>query len=150
MKHRELTDELQEKALLYAAGALDEREREEYSRHLEEDNCAVCKAEVLESEAAAQSLAIMLPLQTPSESAKRRLLARVEAASASSRRPSSARARPALAWAGWLAAAAALILAAVFLNTNAGLREEVRSLSARVAQLESQVNETQVRLAFYT
>src|SRR5678816_3736574 len=132
MRHQQLTDELQERALLYAAGALDEPERTEYSRHLEEDNCAVCKAEVLESEAAAQSLAMMLPIQTPSESVKRRLLARAEAASASSRRPASpgsARARPALVWAGWLAAAEELMLEAVVLNTNAGLREEVRAIS---------------------
>lgn len=151
MKHRELTDELQEKAILYAAGALDEREREEYARHLQEDNCAICKAEVLESEAAAQSLTIMLPMQTPSESVKRRLLGRAEAASFPARGTVPVlRPRPVVAWGGWVAAVAALILAAVFLYTNAGLRDEVRSLNARVAELESQVNETQVRLAFYT
>jgi anti-sigma-K factor RskA len=148
MKHDQLTDELQEKAILYAAGALEEREREEYSRHLEEDNCAVCRAEVLESEAAAQSLAMMLPMQTPSETVKRRLLARAEAGTLAARRRTSVeRSRPALAWGGWLAAAAALVLAAVFLNTNAGLRDEVQTLNARVAELESQVNTQQVRLA---
>lgn len=151
MKHHQLTDELQEKAILYAAGALEEREREEYSRHLQEDNCAVCRAEVLESEAAAQSLAMMLPMQTPSETVKRRLLARAEAETlAARRRPSVERSRPALAWSGWLAAAAALVLAAVFLNTNAGLRDEVQSLNARVAELESQVNAQQVRFAIFT
>jgi anti-sigma-K factor RskA len=140
MKHQQLTDELQERAMLYAAGALDEAERTEYSRHLEEDDCAVCIAEVLESEAAAQSLAMMLPTQTPSESVKRRLLERAEGTRVAERpRPAEERRRPAFAWGGWLVAAAALVLTAVFLNLNAGLRQEVQSLNAQVVQLESQI-----------
>src|SRR4030095_1359354 len=140
MRHQQLTEELQEKAILYAAGALDEDERREYERHLDEDNCTVCRGEVRESEAAAQSLAIMLPTQTPSESVKRRLMERAEAASLTGRRrPSAERSKPPLAWGGWLAAAAAAVLAAVFFNTNAGLREEVQSLNARVVELESEM-----------
>jgi anti-sigma-K factor RskA len=142
MRHQQLTDELQEKALLYAAGALDETERDEYSRHLEEDDCAVCKAEVRESEAAAQSLSMMLPMETPSESVKRELLARAA--------PRVERPRSAFAWGGWVAAAAALVLAAVLLNWNSGLREEVQTLNARVDELESQVSEQQVRIATLT
>ena len=140
MRHQQLTDELQERASLYAAGALDEREREEFSRHLEEDDCAVCRAEVLESETAAQSLAIMLPMQTPSDSVKRRLLARAEAASFSARRRSSEeRTRPVIAWSGWLAAAAALLLVAFFFNQNSRLREDMASLtSSRVVNLAGQ------------
>ena len=142
MRHQQLTDELQEKAILYAAGALDEDERREYERHLDEDNCTVCRGEVRESEAAAQSLTIMLPMQTPSESVKRRLIERAEAASLTGRsRQSAERSKPAFAWGGWLAAAAAAVLAAVFFNTNAGLREEVQSLNARVVELESQMTE---------
>ncbi len=148
MRHQQLTDELQEKAILYAAGALDEDERREYERHLDEDNCTVCRGEVRESEAAAQSLAIMLPMQTPSESVKRRLIERAEAASLPGRRRHSAeRSKPAFAWGGWLAAAAAAVLAAVFFNTNAGLREEVQSLNTRVVELESQMTTQQTLLA---
>jgi anti-sigma-K factor RskA len=140
MRHQQLTDELQEKAILYAAGALDEDERREYERHLDEDNCTVCRGEVRESEAAAQSLALTLPMQTPSESVKRRLMERAEAASLTGRRrPSAERSKPAFAWGGWLAAAAAAVLAAVFFNTNAGLREEVESLNRRVVELESEM-----------
>ena len=140
MKHQQLTGELHERALLYAAGALDEPERTEYSRHLEEDDCAVCKAEVLESEAAAQSLAMMLPLQTPSESVKQRLLARAEATRVAERpRVVEERRRSPFAWGGWLAAAAALVLAALLLNLNARLRQQVESLNAQVVQLESQI-----------
>jgi hypothetical protein len=46
---------------------------------------------------------------------------------------------PAFAWGGWLAAAAAAVLAVVFFNTNAGLREEVESLNRRVVELESEM-----------
>ena len=149
MRHQQLTDELQERALLYAAGALDEREREEFSRHLEEDDCAVCRAEVLESETAAQSLAITLPMQTPSDSVKRRLLARAEAASFAARsRPSTERTRPVIAWSGWLAAAAALLLVAFFFNSNLRLRE-LTSPSTRVVELEGQGTTPQARARIY-
>jgi len=151
MKHQQLTDELQERALLYAAGALDEPQRSEYSRHLQEDDCTVCITEVLESEAAAQSLAMMLPTQSPSDSVKRRLLARAEAERVAERpRPVVEHRKPAFAWGGWLAAAAALILAAVFLYLNAGLRQEVQSLNARVVQLESQVTAQRTLLVSLT
>jgi anti-sigma-K factor RskA len=151
MKHQQLTGELQERALLYAAGALDEPERTEYSRHLQEDDCTVCKAEVLESEATAQSLAMMLPMQTPSESVKQRLLSRAQALRENERpRPAVQPKRSAFAWGGWLVAAAALVLAAVFLNFNAGLRQEVQSLNARVMDLESQVTAQRTLLVSLT
>lgn len=156
MKHHQLTDELQEKAILYASGALDATEREEYYRHLQDDNCTICRAEVLESEAAAQSLAMMLPMQTPSESVKHRLLARAEAASLAGRtRPSAERSRPRFTWAGWLVAAAALLVLAVFINTNRGLTEQVAYLrglvspSTRVVNLAGQGGTPQARARIY-
>src|SRR5262245_8774352 len=131
MKHRQLTDDLQEKAILYASGAMDEAERAEYARHLEEDNCSICRAEVGESEAAAQSLVLTLPLQTPSPSVKQRLVARAEADSFSGRRQQSIqRGKPALAWLPWVVGAAALLVLAVFINTNRGLREQLANLEA--------------------
>src|SRR5688572_21241295 len=151
MKHLELTGELQEKALLYAAGALDEIERDEYSRHLEQDGCAVCLAEVRESEAAAQSLAMLLPMQSPSDAVKQRLLARAGAAMQSAEvLPFPERRRPSFSWIGWAAAAASLVLAAILLNWNAGLRQEVETLNARVVELESQITEQQTLLASLT
>ena len=151
MRHQQLTDELQERAMLYAAGALDEPERTEYSRHLQEDDCAVCIAEVLESEAAAQSLAMMLPTQTPSASVKQRLLERAEATRAGERpRPVPEPRRPAFAWGGWLAAAAALAVAGVLLGLNLGLRQEVESLNARIVQLESRVSAQNTLLVMAT
>jgi len=149
MKHDELTDELQEQAILYAAGALDEEEREKYKRHLEEDDCTVCRAEVVESESAVQSLTFTLPVQTPSDSVKQRLLARAEAASFSARR-SPERVKPAYSWGGWLVAAAALVLLAVLFNLNMGLRGQVQSLNARVVELESRMNAQQTLIASFT
>jgi len=154
MRHQQLTDELQERAMLYAAGALDEPERTEYSRHLQEDDCAVCIAEVLESEAAAQSLAMMLPTQTPSASVKQRLLERVEATRATRPeerpRPFPEPRRTASAWGGWLAAAAALAVAGVLLGLNLGLRQEVKSLNAQIMQLESRVSAQNTLLVMAT
>ena len=150
MKHQQLTHELSERAMLYAAGALEEPELSEYSRHLAEDDCAVCKAEVLESEAAAQSLAIMLPVQTPSGSVKQRLLAQVDTARQTERPRPAERRMPAFGWIGWLAAAAALLVAGVFVNLNLGLREEVRSLNAEVVALESQITAQRTLLVSLT
>jgi len=157
MRHQQLTDELQERAMLYAAGALDESERTEYSRHLQEDDCAVCIAEVLESEAAAQSLAMMLPTQTPSASVRQRLLERAEATRATRTARDEERPRPvpeprrtASAWGGWLAAAAALAVAGVLLGLNLGLRQEVKSLNAQIMQLESRVSAQNTLLVMAT
>jgi len=152
MKHHQLTDELQEKAILYASGAMDEAERAEYARHLEEDNCSICRAEALESEEAAQSLVLTLPLQTPSPSVKQRLVARAEADSFSGRRQQSVRReKPAFSWAPWLVAAAALLVLAVFINTNRSLREQLASLtsSTKIVNLAGQGATAQARARIY-
>src|SRR5262245_11266384 len=75
MKHLQLTDELQEQASLYASGAMSESERRAYARHLEEDNCAVCRREAQEFQAAAGFLGLGLDPLTPSASVKERLMA---------------------------------------------------------------------------
>ena len=56
-QHQQITDELQEKASLFAAGALTNAERADFARHLEEDDCAVCRTEVGEFESAVNLLA---------------------------------------------------------------------------------------------
>src|SRR5574341_272708 len=120
MKHLQLTDELQEKASIYAAGAMPEDERREYMRHLEEDGCTVCTGEVRELQSTASLFGFSLPLETPSETVKSRLMAQAEAAA---QRP-SARPRP---WVVWtrilyeLAGAAAFILLFVVIRENSEL-----------------------------
>jgi anti-sigma-K factor RskA len=147
MKHLQLTAELQERAILYAAGALDENERREFAKHLDEDNCEVCRSEVLDSEAAAQSLLMSLPVQTPSESVKKRLLAQAEVSAATQPPHRKERKSPFFALAGWLAAAASVVLLISTYNSNTSLRDQVDALNSRVAQLESEVGGQELKLA---
>ena len=138
--------------MLYAAGALEEGERDEYSRHLEEDDCAVCRgrssrirsrgAIPCNDVADANAFRVRKTAVDGSGGEQHRDVERVA-------RPVERRS-PAFAWVGWLAAAAALVLAAVFLNWNAGLRQEVQSLNARVVELESQITEQRTLLATLT
>src|SRR5215475_849562 len=95
-KHVQLTDELQEKASIYAAGAMPEDERREYARHLEEDGCAVCRREVQELQSTASLFGFSLPLETPSPSAKARLMAQAEAQS-----PRAVPKKSASSWIAW-------------------------------------------------
>src|SRR5262249_16374308 len=85
MRHELLTDDLQQQASLYAAGAMTERERKEYARHLEEDQCAVCLSEVNELQSAVSMLAFSAPSRTPSPSVQQRL--REQARNMASSRP---------------------------------------------------------------
>src|SRR5437667_10273067 len=74
MRHDQLTDDLQEQATLYAAGAMTESERKEYARHLEEDQCAVCLSEVNELQSAVSMLAFSTASRSPSPSVQQRML----------------------------------------------------------------------------
>lgn len=150
MRHSQLTDDLQEQASLYAAGALPEDERKEYARHLEEDQCAVCQAEVTELQSATGLLAFGLPEQAPSPAVRERLLeqarntAPVRPASSVGRRP-------------WLliwvqaAALAVLVLVAIVLNQdNSRLHMLTDSLLSRIAQLENQLSQERTFLVSLT
>jgi len=74
MKHDEFTDDLRERASLYAAGAMTEAERLEYVRHLEEDQCQVCLAEVNELQSAISMLAFSVRPSSPSPDIKAKLM----------------------------------------------------------------------------
>jgi anti-sigma-K factor RskA len=146
MKHLQLTDELQEQASLYASGAMTESERREYARHLEEDNCDVCRTEAREFHAAASLLAAGLDQMTPSPSVKTRLMAQVPAATALvADKPRR--------WIIWLAAleavAASLLLFMVF-RDNAQLRDSTQTLRTRISQLEARLEEQQLLMATFT
>src|SRR5262245_1651843 len=141
-KHAHLTDELLEKASLFAAGALPEDERREYVRHLEEDNCEVCANEARELQTPANFLSLHIPVETPSARVKERLMERVQ---------SSAVVRPMprrwVQWTAGLTAVAASAALVFVLNDNAQLRRLTDSLSSRIAQLESQLSGQRARLA---
>jgi anti-sigma-K factor RskA len=142
MKHLQTSSELQERALLFAIGALPEDERREYLRHLEDDGCEVCLAESLEFQSTAQSLAQSLPPATPSPLVKQRLMAQVRVESGTSVSPVVVRDWPrshAWYWLEKLVLAAAVVVLAITASINSGLRREVSTLTGRIAELEGQV-----------
>jgi anti-sigma-K factor RskA len=148
MKHRELTDDLQERASLYAAGAMTDSERLEYARHLEEDQCAVCQAEVKERQSAISFLAFTVPPSSPSPRVKVRLMEQARNAA-----PVVEESQPRLRWIQWataLAAVASIAIAFLLLRANNDLRQEADLLRSRVAQLEVQLAEQRSTVALLT
>jgi anti-sigma-K factor RskA len=150
MRHSHLTEDLQEQASLYAAGAMPESERAEYLRHLEGDQCSVCLAEVNELQSAIGMLAFTVPEASPSPDVRRRLL---KQARSSLPPPSS---RPSFFRRNWLAltagSLAAVSLVALFAvaRANEGLRRTTEALRSRIDQLEVQIAEQRTQLAGLT
>ena len=148
MKHTELTDDLQERASLYAAGAMTDSERAEYARHLQEDQCTVCQAEVKELQSAISYFAFTLPQSSPSPAVKTRLMEQARNSA-----PVMQRSRRGFRWIQWLSAAAALAAIAVAMvlsRTNTDLRHEADLLRSRIAQLEVQLAGQQNTIATLT
>jgi anti-sigma-K factor RskA len=146
MKHSHITDELQEKASIYALGAMPEDERNEYVRHLQEDDCAVCLQEVREMESTASLLTFSVPLSDPSPAVKERLMSQARSKAV----PRTETPPRRWAWLAGLSAAAAAILLVVALQNNAELRQLADSLRTRVAQLESELSEQRLLVATLT
>jgi anti-sigma-K factor RskA len=146
MRHSRLTDELQEKASIYAAGAMPEDERREYARHLEEEDCTVCREEVRELQSAVNFLTFSLPLETPSASVKARLMAQAAPAVRLERAP----ARSWITWGASLAAVAASLALVVALRDNSQLRRLADSMNDRITQLESVITQQRMTLASLT
>jgi len=148
MRHTELTDDLQERASLYAAGAMTDSERLEYARHLDEDQCSVCQAEVKELQSAMSMLAFSVPSSSPSATVKVRLMQQArQAVPVSQPRPAGFR------WLQWTTAIIALTSVAVALSlmrTNTELRRETDALKSRIARLEVQLGEQQTIIATLT
>jgi anti-sigma-K factor RskA len=148
MKHTQLTDDLQEQASLYAAGAMTESEREQYSRHLEEDGCAVCRSEVTELQSSISLLAFSLPSSSPSPSVKARLMQQAQSA-----RPAMLRPQTRLRWFDWITAAvavASIAIAFVVTRTNVELRRTTAQLNSRVTELEGELAEERRNLVALT
>jgi anti-sigma-K factor RskA len=149
MRHTELNDELQQAASLFAAGAMTQGEREEYERHLEEDGCAVCRAEVNELQSAISLLAYTAPSATPSPEVKTRVLAEAQKSL-----PQPARKRAfVFAWPQWAAAAmtAVSIASALYLaRVNSELERQKVELNSTIAQLEIQLLRQQNSIAMLT
>jgi len=138
MKHFELTNELQERASLYAAGALPESERAEYEHHVEEDQCDVCRAEIDELQAVMALTALSVPPAMPPAGVKDRLMEQARSASPRKRRIPVFRRR----WLELITRAVAIAATVVVLFTlrgNNALRRLNDVLMNRISQLEAQV-----------
>ncbi|HYR86909.1 MAG TPA: anti-sigma factor [Terriglobia bacterium] len=149
MRHSQLTDDLQERASLYAAGALPESERMEYARHIDEDQCVVCRNEVDELQAVMAFVASDVPPASPSPSVKIRLLEQARGASPVRPRPSFLRQR-------WLelitsaAAVAALVVLGAAVRANNELQHLADVLASRISQLEVEVSQQRTYIATVT
>jgi anti-sigma-K factor RskA len=141
MKHSHITDDLQEQASLYAAGAMTDTERLEYQRHLEDDQCAVCQAEVNELQSAASMLAFTATPVAPSPAVRGRLMEQARSAASRSESRSTI---PLLrrSWTELIAVAAALgamVVAFAAVRSSSELKQLNGELTSRVARLEVQL-----------
>jgi anti-sigma-K factor RskA len=151
MRHTQLTEDLQGQASLYAAGAMTESEREEYARHLEEDQCVVCLSEVNELRSAISMLAFSTASATPSPSVRQRLME--QARSVAPARPVSSIPFLLRHWVQLLTSTVAIGAIAVTLaatRANNELRRLTQVLNSRVAQLEVEIAQNRTYMATLT
>ena len=150
MRHEQLTDDLQEQASLFAAGAMTESERKEYARHLEEDQCAVCLSDVNELQSAVSMLAFSTASRSPSPSVQQRLREQVSVASGRPIRSHSLLRRFWVDLIASSAAIAAIVVAFAVTRANTELRGLIDVLNSRVAQLEVQLSQNRTYIATLT
>lgn len=149
MTHEEVRNSID----AWALGALPEAEARAVEAHLE--TCAECQAEARALAGVAAGLAASAPDEGPSLGARERLMARVSgsAAPATAGRVETPIAQPVAppsSWtsrAGWLAAAAALLLSAYLTWDGLRLRDRVATLSAELAEARALVAASETRIA---
>lgn len=140
-------DEIRTSIDAWALGALPEAEARRVEAHLAE--CPDCQAEAGMAGAVAVGLARSVPDHRPSPAVRAALLARAEA----DRRPAAplpfvVREGPSItARAGWLAAAAALLLSAFLTWDGLRLRDHVATLSSELAEARALVAASDLRIA---
>jgi anti-sigma-K factor RskA len=140
-------DRLHESAGLYVLGALKPAERNEFERHLQ--TCDACKAEVHSLAGVTAQLPHGVPLVDPPPSLRGRVMAVTGSTPAPHdvvTLPPPPRARSWVSAAGWLSAAALLLvslgLGSYSMNLQreiTGLRTEVSDLNARLSQSDQRV-----------
>lgn len=153
MKHANLTDELQEKASLYAAGGLPTSEELEYVRHLQEEGCETCRREADKLKSLMALLAFSLPERAPSPEIRTRLIQQARNAEVAATGRSVGSSMPRRRWFEWVtgfAAVAATIMLVMVVSTNRRLQQLNGELAERVATLQSQIEQQGVRLATLT
>jgi anti-sigma-K factor RskA len=121
----------------HVVGALDDDERRELEAHLE--SCPVCRDLLRSWQRELEELALAAPSVAPSEASRARLLARTERPERVPRDDGETAAAAPRRDLGWLAAAAALLLAVWAGWAQVGLRRQVRQLEAERARVETRL-----------
>jgi anti-sigma-K factor RskA len=115
---------------------MTDSERQEYVRHLDEDQCSVCRSEVDELQSAASLLAFTVPASTPSPSVRARLMEQAQRTTPVLVPPP----RPvAFRWLQWMSAGvavASMAVAFLVIQTNSELRQTANELKSQIARLE--------------
>ncbi len=143
-------DRLRESTALYVLEALDELERAEFERHLA--TCADCAEEVRSLRTVAGALPLSVPQVDPPFALRSRILS---AAGAQTKRssstvvamPSAPRASRVLSRAGWLSAAALLVLSAGLGVYSWSLGQQIVGLRERLTDVIAQLDRSQEQTA---
>jgi anti-sigma-K factor RskA len=140
-------DEFAASAAAYALDALDIGERRQFEAHLE--TCAECRADVTEYRRVTAGLGVSIDPVAPPESLKARTLARAMAPSAAGALPPGVHLRDRRSYvsAGWLAAAAGVMIAAAAGIYAWSLRAQLDALRTMEALASSQVTTLRTELA---
>lgn len=147
-------DEFRDLSGLFVVGALAPDERARFEAHLR--GCDVCAAEVRLLEPVLEGLARAVPLREPPAALREKTLSAVGAAGPA-RAGSGLQARPVVGptfgvatsvnMAGWLAAAASLILAAVLGYVAVSRQERIVELEARLQDMIGRLASSERQLA---
>ena len=138
MKHAALTDEVVERAALYALGALTQIEAQAFEDHLA-DGCEVCRGELDEYHFAVEALAVATPDAEPSPALRERLLASIagaqdgEAEAETTTRPSPPDAQPFVSMRagedGWEQWGEGILYKPLFVDEASGLMTSIVRMS---------------------
>lgn len=146
-------DRLHESVGLYVLGALEPAERGEFERHLQ--SCDECTAEVRSLAGVTAALPYGVPLVDPPAGLRGRVMA---VAGRTSATPSKvvalpARPGPTRSWvstAGWLSAAALLLLSGGLGVYSQSLQREIDGLRSEVGDLNARLNQSEQRVTAAT
>jgi anti-sigma-K factor RskA len=146
-------DRLHESAGLYVLGALEPTERAEFERHLQ--SCDECTAEVRSLAAVAAVLPQAVPLIDPSSGLRSRVLGVTGRSTTAHHNVVALPARPArtrswVSTAGWLSAAALLLLSLGLGSYSMSLQREISGLRTQVGALNARLNESEQRVTVAT
>jgi len=146
-------DRLHESAGLYVLDALGPSERSEFERHLQ--TCAECTAEVRSLTGVAAALPYGVPLVDPPPGLRNRVMAVTGGASVP---PSNVVALPARpprprSWgtiAGWLSAAALLLVSLGLGTYSMSLQREIAGLHSEISTLNARLTDSEQRVTVAT